>query len=584
MIRNKYVKSWIQEMNELLSPEDIVWIDGSEAQLKLLKNISCETLELIKLNQEIMPNCYLHRSNENDVCRVEDKTFICCNNKIDAGFTNNWWEPSEAIDKLFKIAKGSYRGKIMYVVPFSMANPDSDFHKLGIEITDSIYVALSMTIMSRVGKEISKKFGSSENNWTRCLHCSCSCNENERYICHFPEKNMIISVNSSYGGNALLGKKCLALRLGSYMGKNEGWLAEHMLTMGIKTPYNDEIKYVCASFPSGCGKTDLAMMKISDEFEKMGYRIECVGDDISWLKVGPDGRLWAVNPENGVFGACAGINEKNNYNIVEMSKKDTIFTNVILNEENQTVWWEGLNNNPPSDATDWLGNEWDANSGVVGAQKNSRFAAPLVNCPCLSSEYNNPNGVPISAIILGVKRKSFTPLVIESSDWDHGVFLGSIMSSETTVASSGKVGVLRNDPFGMLPFCGYNMSDYLQHWINIGSILGDKAPKIFGVNWFRTNEKGEYIWKGFGENIRVLDWILKRCNNSLKVRSSPLGFLPNENDINIDGLKISKKDLQSILNFDSESLKNEINRINEFYSKFDKPVPIKLRDILNSVS
>ena len=581
MIKNKFVQSWVQEMNELLSPEDIVWIDGSEAQLNLLKNIACGTKDLIELNQEKLPGCYLHRSDESDVCRVEDRTFICCKEKINAGVTNNWWDPDEAMEKLFAIAKDSYKGRIMYVIPFSMANPNSPFHKLGIEITDSIYVALSMVTMSRVNKEVSKKFNAAGDNWTKCLHCSCNCDPNQRYICHFPETNTVISVNSSYGGNALLGKKCLALRLGSYMGKKEGWLAEHMLIMGIKAPYNDEVKYVCAAFPSGCGKTDLAMMDINEEFKKKGYKIECVGDDISWLRIGEDGRLWAVNPENGVFGACAGINYKNNKNVLETSKKNAIFTNVILNDEDKTVWWEGLDDNPPTDATDWLGNEWNSSSGVIGAQKNSRFAAPLINCPCLSSEYDNPNGVPISAIILGVKRKQLNPLVVEAPDWVHGVFLGSIMSSETTVASSGEVGKLRHDPFGMLPFCGYNMSDYFDHWLDIGAKLGDKAPKIFGVNWYRIDENGNYIWPGFGENIRVLDWILKRCNNELDVNESSLGFTPKEEDIDVDNLNISKENIHKIMNFDESLWKKEVDEINNFFNTFDKEIDQKILKIVN---
>ena len=582
MIKNRFVHSWVREMNDLLSPEDIVWIDGSKAQLNLLRNIACGTRELIELNQEVLPGCYLHRSDESDVCRVEDRTFICCKEKINAGFTNNWWDPEDAKKKLFEIAKDSYKGRIMYVIPFSMANPESPFHKLGIEITDSIYVALSMMTMSRVNKEVSKKFNSAGDNWTKCLHCSCNCDPEKRYICHFPESNSIISVNSSYGGNALLGKKCLALRLGSYMGKQEGWLAEHMLIMGIKTPYNEEVKYICAALPSGCGKTDLAMMDISDRFKKQGYEIECVGDDISWLRIGEDGRLWAVNPENGVFGACAGINEKNNKNVLKTSCENTIFTNVILDNNAKTVWWEGLDNDPPSSGTDWLSNEWNPDSGVIGAQKNSRFAAPLVNCPCLSREYDNPNGVPISAIILGVKRRHLTPLVVEAPDWVHGVFLGSVMSSETTVASSGKVGVLRHDPFGMLPFCGYNIADYLDHWLDIGKKLGDKAPRIFGVNWYRTDDSGKYIWPGFGENIRVLDWILKRCNNKLDVNTSPLGFTPKEEDIDISELNISANNMRDILTIDESDWKKEVDEIDSFFNKFDKKVNKSLSDIVKN--
>ena len=569
-------------MKELLKPEEVVWINGSEDQLKLLHNIACAQKELIKLNDEKLPGCYLHRSDPSDVARVEDRTFICCKNKADAGFTNNWWNPEEAIEKLNSIAAGSYSGRIMYVVPFSMGQIDSKFHKLGIEITDSIYVALSMVTMARVGKNITKELDNAGDKWTKCIHCSCRCNPDERYICHFPESNKIISVNSAYGGNALLGKKCLSLRLGSYMGKREGWLAEHMAIFGVKTPYSD-IKYFCAALPSGCGKTDLAMLDPDDKFKKAGYEIFCVGDDISWLQIGDDGRLWAVNPENGVFGACAGINEKTNPNALKTGLKNTIFTNVVLNNDDDTVWWENMNDNPPDYAEDWLGEPWDSSCNTPGAQPNSRFAAPLENCPCLSTEYNNPNGVPISAILLGVKRPKLTPLVFEAKDWNHGVFVGSAMSSETTVAAVGKVGVLRHDPFGMLPFCGYNMSDYFQHWIDIGAKMGSKAPKIFGINWFRTNDEGKFIWPGFGHNIRVLDWIVKRCDNSVGGVESSIGILPNNNDIDISELNISSKELESILNLDKSLWKDEIEEISKFYSKFDKPVPDVLSRILDEL-
>ena len=583
MIKSQSVNSWIKEMEELLKPEEIVWINGSDDQLKLLHNIACAKKELIKLNEEKLPGCYLHRSDPSDVARVENRTFICCENKIDAGFTNNWWDPNEALEKLKSICAGSYSGRIMYVVPFSMGKVDSKFYKLGIEITDSIYVALSMLTMARVSKEVSKQFDHiSDDNWTRCLHCSCSCDPENRYICHFPERNTIISVNSAYGGNALLGKKCLSLRLGSYMGKKEGWLAEHMAVFGVKTSYSD-IKYFCAALPSGCGKTDLAMLDPDEEFKKAGYEVFCVGDDISWLQIGEDGRLWAVNPENGVFGACSGINEISNPNAFKTGLKNTIFTNVVLNNEDNTVWWENMNNNPPSDAEDWLGEPWDINCSSPGAHPNSRFAAPLKNCPCLSPESENPNGVPISAILLGVKRPKLTPLVFEAKDWNHGVFIGSSMSSETTVASDGKVGVLRHDPFGMLPFCGYNMSDYFEHWINIGKKLGSKAPKIFGINWFRTDNNGKFIWPGFNKNIRVLDWIIKRCDNLVDGVDSIIGILPKIQDIDISKTNISVDSLKSILNIDKSLWKNEINEIENFYSKFDKKIPSKLLEILNEL-
>ncbi len=580
MVRNQFVNSWIKKMEGLLCPEEIVWITGSREQMTLLYNIACGTKELIKLNEDKLPGCYLHRSNEFDVSRVEDRTFICCNNKIDAGFTNNWWNPSDSIEKLNSIAEKSYEGRIMYVIPFSMGRLDSDFHKLGIQITDSIYVAISMTIMARVSRDVEKQLNVAEDNWTKCIHCSCSCDPENRYICHFPEKNMIVSVNSSYGGNALLGKKCLSLRLGSYMGKKEGWLAEHMAIFGVKSP-NKDIKYFCAALPSGCGKTDLAMLDPDDSFKKLGYEIFCVGDDIAWLKIGKDGRLWAINPENGVFGACSGVNDNNNKNAFRTGLKNTIFTNVVHNLEDNTVWWEGMNDNPPDNADDWLGEPWDSSCDHSGAHPNSRFAAPLSNCPCLSSESENPNGVPISAILLGVKRPKLTPLVFEANDWNHGVFLGSIMSSESTVAHSGKIGVLRHDPFGMLPFCGYNMSDYFQHWINIGSYLGKNAPKIFGINWFRTDDSGKFIWPGFNHNIRILDWIFKRCDNMIGCVDSPIGKLPMVKDIDISELDISQSDLNSILSVDSHVWKSEISEIESFYSKFDKPIPDSLIENFN---
>lgn len=580
MIRNQFVKSWIDEMKDLLKPEDVVLVDGSSDQMKLLYSIACAKKDLIKLNQEILPGCYLHRSDKSDVARVEDRTFICCDNKVDAGFTNNWMDPEKALDKLYKIASNSYVGRVMYIVPFSMGNINSEFYKIGIEITDSVYVALSMVTMARVNKQVNKKLNLIENSWTRCLHCSCSCDPENRYICHFPERNMIISTNSAYGGNALLGKKCLSLRLGSCFGKKEGWLAEHMATFGVKVPYSSEIKYFCAALPSGCGKTDLAMLDPSEKFKNAGYEVFCIGDDISWLRIGEDGRLWAINPENGVFGACSGINEESNSNAFNTGRKNTIFTNVVLNEDDNTVWWENMNDNPPRNATDWLGNEWDSSREYPGAHPNSRFAAPLKNCPNLSSEADNPNGVPISAILLGVKRPKLTPLVFESKSWNHGVFIGSIMSSETTVAISGKVGVLRHDPFGMLPFCGYNMSDYFQHWINIGESLGDKAPKIFGVNWFRTNNDNKFIWPGFSDNIRVLDWIFKRCDDQVGANDSPIGWLPCLNDFNIDGLGVSKEDFMSLFDIDKDLWQSEVNEIQSFYSKFDKQIPSQLMEAL----
>ncbi|MDR1364115.1 MAG: phosphoenolpyruvate carboxykinase (GTP) [Oscillospiraceae bacterium] len=565
MIKNKSVLDWVDKCKILLNAKEIVWVDGTEKQTKKFYKDACESNQLIKLNEKLLPNCFLHRSNPNDVARVEDRTFICCGKKENSGFTNNWWEPKNALEKLNKIAKNSYTNRVMYVIPFSMANPNSEFAKFGVEITDSIYVVLSMLIMTRVNSEVYEIFANKNDDWSRCLHCSCDGNEKERYICHFPEKNTVFSVNSSYGGNALLGKKCLALRLASYMGKQEGWLAEHMLILGIKIPEINEIKYICAAFPSGCGKTNLAMLKPGSFFEKKGYKIFCVGDDIAWLRVGSDGRLWAINPENGFFGIGVGTSEKTNPNALKTAQKDTIFTNVAYDCDNRTVWWEGLNESSPKNVLNWKGENPKPNEPL--AHQNSRFAAPAKNCPCLSPEFNNPKGVPISAIIFGGRRAKLTPLVLQSKDWNHGVFLGSIMSSETTHAADGKTGVLRHDPFGMLPFCGYNISNYFDHWLEIGEKLDEKAPKIFNVNWFRIDENGKFIWPGFAENLRVITWIIKRCENQISAKETNFGFLPNITDFNTENLSIDKEKFQKILEIDPVLWKKEMEEISNFYNK-----------------
>jgi phosphoenolpyruvate carboxykinase (GTP) len=405
------------------------------------------------------------------------------------------------------------------------------------------------------------------------LHCSCDCNEDERYICHFPEKNLVFSVNSSYGGNALLGKKCLALRLASYMGWREDWLAEHMLILGIKIPCLNNIKYVCAAFPSGCGKTNLAMLKPGEYFESQGYKIFCIGDDIAWLRIGPDGRLWAINPENGFFGVGNGTNTKTNPNALETARRNTIFTNVAYDCDKNSVWWEGLTPEPPENILNWKGEKIIANSGEKLAHANSRFTAPAENCPCLSPEFDNPEGVPITAIIFGGRRSKLTPLVMQSKNWEHGVFLGSAMSSETTAAATGKTGILRHDPFGMLPFIGYNITDYFEHWLNIGKKLGEKAPKIFHVNWFRTNKEKKFIWPGFSENIRVLEWIINRCENNLDAINTQAGYLPRFQDFNIKNLNININEFKNILEINDQDWQQEIQEILNFYNKFDKPVP-----------
>lgn len=576
MTTNKSVLAWIEEMKNLLNPDKVVWIDGSEEQLEALRKEACETGEMIKLNEEKLPGCYLHRTRENDVARVEDRTFICCRDEKDAGPTNNWKNPKEAYQMLFDIARGSYKGRTMYVIPYSMGPVGSPLAKIGYEVTDSIYVVLNMSIMTRVGTAVEEVLGDSED-WIKGLHAMCDVDPEKRYICHFPEDNYIISVNSAYGGNVLLGKKCFALRIASYLGKCEDWMAEHMLILGIENPQG-EIKYVTAAFPSACGKTNLAMLIPPESYRNKGYKVWCVGDDIAWMRKGPDGRLWAINPENGFFGVAPGTNEKSNPNALASTKKGTIFTNVALNLDDNTVWWEGLDKNPPEHAIDWKGNPWNGKESTEkGAHPNSRFTAPAKNCPCISSEFNSTSGVPVSAIIFGGRRATTTPLVYQSRDWNNGVFVGSIMASETTAAATGAVGVLRHDPMAMKPFCGYHMGDYFGHWIEMGKILGDKAPKIFNVNWFRLDEDGKFMWPGFGDNFRVLEWIIKRCEGKADAVETPIGYLPRPEDINLEGLDMDMETLKKILTVDNEKWTAETKEIEEYYKIFGDKLPAELR-------
>lgn len=576
MTTNKSVLAWIEEMKNLLNPDKVVWIDGSEEQLEALRKEACETGEMIKLNEEKLPGCYLHRTRENDVARVEDRTFICCRDEKDAGPTNNWKDPKEAYQMLFDIARGSYKGRTMYVIPYSMGPVGSPLAKIGYEVTDSIYVVLNMSIMTRVGTAVEEVLGDSED-WIKGLHAMCDVDPEKRYICHFPEDNYIISVNSAYGGNVLLGKKCFALRIASYLGKCEDWMAEHMLILGIENPQG-EIKYVTAAFPSACGKTNLAMLIPPEGYRNKGYKVWCVGDDIAWMRKGPDGRLWAINPENGFFGVAPGTNEKSNPNALASTKKGTIFTNVALNLDDNTVWWEGLDKNPPEHAIDWKGNPWNGKESTEkGAHPNSRFTAPAKNCPCISSEFNSTSGVPVSAIIFGGRRATTTPLVYQSRDWNNGVFVGSIMASETTAAATGAVGVLRHDPMAMKPFCGYHMGDYFGHWIEMGKILGDKAPKIFNVNWFRLDEDGKFMWPGFGDNFRVLEWIIKRCEGKADAVETPIGYLPRPEDINLEDLDMDMETLKKILTVDNDKWTAETKEIEEYYKIFGDKLPAELR-------
>ncbi len=582
---NKSILEWIKEKAELVNPDKIVWIDGSKEQIDALRAEACSTGEMIKLNDELLPECYLHRTKPNDVARVEDRTLICTPTEEEAGPTNHWMEPSKCYEMLYDIAKDSYKGRTMYVIPYSMGPVGSPFSKAGIELTDSIYVVLNMVIMTRVGKNVLEVLGDS-NDWVRGLHCKCDIDQDKRWICHFPQDNTIISVNSGYGGNVLLGKKCFALRIASYQGWKEGWQAEHMLILGVENPQG-EVKYICAAFPSACGKTNLAMLIPPEGYQKAGYKVWCVGDDISWIRKGEDGRLYAINPENGFFGVAPGTNMKSNPNALLSTKQGTIFTNVVHNLENNTVWWEGLDKNPPVNANDWLGNPWNgAESTEKGAHPNSRFTAPTANCPCLSSEFENAQGVPVSAFVFGGRRAKLAPLVYQAKSWNNGVFVGSIMASETTAAAAGAVGVVRRDPMAMLPFCGYNMADYWQHWINIGAGLDeDKAPKFFNVNWFRKDDEGNFMWPGFGDNLRVLEWILNRCDGKVDAKETAIGYVPYAEDINIEGIEdeVSLETLKSILEVDASLWAEETKGIEEFYAKFGDKIPATLVNELETL-
>ncbi|WMJ22370.1 phosphoenolpyruvate carboxykinase (GTP) [Paludicola sp. MB14-C6] len=576
LTNNKNVLNWVDEMVALCKPDQVVWIDGSEAQLNALREKSLASGELEKLNEEKLPGCYLHRTIPNDVARVEARTFICSRKEEDAGPTNNWCDPKEMYAKLTPMYDGVMKGRTMYVIPYSMGPIGSPLAKVGVELTDSIYVVLNMDIMTRMGKDAFANLGDTSNDFVRGLHSKADIDPENRYIVHFPEDNTIWSINSGYGGNVLLGKKCFALRIASYQGKNEGWMAEHMLILGIENPQG-EVKYITAAFPSACGKTNLAMLVPPEVYAKQGYKVWCVGDDIAWLKPGEDGRLYAINPENGFFGVAPGTNEKSNPNALHSAMRDTIFTNVVHNLDDNTVWWEGLDKNPPANAVDWLGQPWNGKESTEkGAHPNSRFTAPARNCPCISSEFNNPKGVPVSAMIFGGRRAKTAPLVYQSFNWNHGVFVGSTMASETTAAATGAVGVVRRDPMAMLPFCGYHMGDYFKHWLEMGEKLGDKAPKIFNVNWFRTDDEGHFIWPGFGDNMRVLMWILDRCDGKADAVETAIGYEPKPEDINTDGLNIDLDVIKGLLNVDASLWKEEAKGIHEFYAKFGDRLPEEL--------
>ena len=583
LTNNPNVLKWVDEMVALTKPDKVVWIDGSKEQLDALTDEVCSLPEgnrdkMYRLNQEKLPGCLYHRTLPNDVARVEDRTFICTPTKEEAGPTNNWMDPKEMYAKLTPLYDGVMKGRTMYVIPYSMGPIGSPLAKVGVELTDSIYVVLNMNIMTRMGKQAFENLGDTSNDFVRGLHSKADVDPENRYIVQFPQDNTIWSINSAYGGNVLLGKKCFALRIASYQGKNEGWMAEHMLILGVKKP-DGKVVYITAAFPSACGKTNLAMLIPPKAYKDKGYEVFTVGDDIAWMKPGADGRLYAINPENGFFGVAPGTNAKSNYNALASTMKNTIFTNVALNNADNTVWWEGLDKNPPEDATEWKGAKVNGKeyTSVIGAdgkpQKlahpNSRFTAPAVNCPCVSPEFNNPNGVPVSAIIFGGRRASTTPLVYQSFDWTHGTYIGSAVSSETTAAAVGAVGVLRHDPMAMKPFIGYNVGDYWAHWLEMGEKLGDKAPKIFNVNWFKQDEEGHFMWPGFGDNMRVLDWIIKRCEGTIDAEETAIGYLPKKGDINLEGIEdeVTPEILDKLLYVDKDLWKKEIAEMRRSYKE-----------------
>ncbi len=584
LTNNSRILEWIDEVSSMTRPEKIVWIDGSEEQLDELRRQAVDEGILIKLNDEKLPGCYLHRTDVNDVARVEDRTLICCKKEEDAGPTNHWMAPDKMREKLFGkggICDGAMTGRTMYVIPYSMSVVGSPFAKYGIELSDSIYVVLNMAIMTRVGKMVLDAIGE-KGDFIRGIHCQCDLNKDDKYIVQFPETDEIVSVNSNYGGNVLQGKKCFALRIASNLGRREGWMAEHMLILGMESP-EGETHYVCAAFPSACGKTNLAMLIPPEIYRKKGWKVWTVGDDIAWLRVGSDGRLWAVNPENGFFGVAPGTNEHSNFNALASTKKGTIFTNVALDPRDNTVWWEGMTKTPPEHLIDWQGRPWTPDAGYPAAYPNSRFTAPAKNCPCVSPEFDNPQGVPIDAIIFGGRRAKTAPLVYQSRDWDHGVFVGSVMASEKTAAAAGKVGELRRDPMAMIPFCGYNMADYWQHWLDMGKLIPN-PPKIFNVNWFRTDENGRFVWPGFGDNMRVLMWILARCRGEAEAVETPIGYEPRPEDIDVTGLEgVDAETVRSLLYVDDELWHEDCENVKEFYAKFNGRVPQKLLEELEKL-
>jgi phosphoenolpyruvate carboxykinase (GTP) len=564
---NAAIQRWVDDVARLTTPDRVVYCDGSAEEKRRITEEALASGELIELNQERLPGCYLHRSATHDVARTEHLTFVCTREQEDAGPNNNWMAPDAAKAKLTPLYQGAMRGRTMFVVPFLMGQSGSRFAKVGVEITDSRYVLLNMGIMTRMGAVALEQLGDSDD-FTRCLHSLGDLSPDRRFIVHFPEENAVWSVGSGYGGNALLGKKCMALRLASWLAREEGWLAEHMLLLGLKRPEGDT-RYIAAAFPSACGKTNLAMLQPPPSMP--GWEARTVGDDIAWLRKGADGRLWAINPEAGFFGVVPGTSHETNPNAFDMIQRDTIYTNVALRPDG-TPWWEGHDDPPPAEAIDWQGRPWTPASPEKAAHPNSRFTVPATNGATLSPEFDNPDGVPIDAILFGARRRARVPLVYESRDWEHGTYVGATLSSETTAAATGKVGVMRRDSMAMAPFCGYNMGDYFGHWLAVGRGL-TTPPRIYRVNWFRTGDTGRFLWPGFGENLRVLKWILERCTTGAEARDTPIGFVPPPSALDTRGLDVAPDVLETLLTPDTAEWVEAVEEQHEFLASFGDRMP-----------
>jgi phosphoenolpyruvate carboxykinase (GTP) len=569
---NQSVSRWVNEVARLCRPDEVVWCDGSEAERDRLLDVAIRGGDLVPLNREALPDSYLHRSAPNDVARTEHLTFICSHEQADAGPTNNWMAPAQAYDRLSTLFAGSMRGRTMYVIPFLMGPVGSPFSRVGVQVTDSVYVVLNMRMMTRMGRVALDHLGGSEG-FTRCLHSKGDLSVERRFIAHFPEDNTIWSIGSGYGGNALLSKKCMALRIASVLGREQGWLAEHMLILGLESP-EGETTYIAGAFPSACGKTNLAMLV--PPAAKRGWKVRTVGEDIAWLRPGPDGRLWAVNPEAGFFGVVPGTSSKTNANAMAMIQQNTIYTNVALREDG-TVWWEGHDDPAPARALDWQGRPWTPASKEPAAHPNARFTVPASQCPSIAPEWERPEGVPISAILFGGRRAGVVPLVYESFDWRHGTFVGATLASETTAATTGAVGVLRYDPMAMLAFCGYNMADYWGHWLSMGERVA-RPPKIFTVNWFRRGADGTFLWPGYGENLRVLEWIIRRCQGADGAVETPIGYVPTRDAIDRTGLAVSDEAMDALLRVDRAEWRAGLKGQTDFLAKFADRLPAGIRE------